>query len=341
MSRATPPEESSLDDHSAAFETDPRIDLIRDRIPDGKPDWTENIAWTMCDPGAGVGIFGHLGRMQPDRRIWEGLSLIYLPDGSSLANRSLGISLAEARNGEYHYQPLVPGRLWRYAFRGVAQRVRPDDLRRRPVGDEPFEEASYDLLFEAVEPVFNMHRSDAASERMHLEHGGRMRGVVCAGGRRFEIDCTAYRDHSVSQRTFTTLDSETWAHCVFPSGRVFSLLQVTRGERHILEGHVYRDGTIQVARPLDVPDLADFAANPRRGVISLESGSERLDIRWETLAAGYVPFQLLRPVGMRPGVDRSDPTNMVVLECPTRYEWDGEVGHGWLERSRPLRALRD
>lgn len=327
--------------HDTSFPTDPIIDLIRTAIPDGKPDWTENIAWSMCDPSAGVSIFGHLGRMQPDRRIWEGLSLIYLPDGSTLVNRSLGVSLAEARNGEYHYKPVIPGKLWRYTFHGVAQRVTRDDLRQRPVGDEPHEEASYDLVFEAIQPVFNMHKSDASSSRMHLEHGGRMHGVVMAGGKRFNIDCMAYRDHSMSERTFTTLDSETWAHCVFPSGRVFSILEVSRGDKHILEGQIYQNGKMAFAKPVSVPDLTDTNAGPHRGVLKIESDSKHHDIQWEILDAGYVPFQLLRPVGMRPGIDRTNAQNMVVLECPTKYVWDGEVGYGWLERTRPLQALKD
>lgn len=319
--------------------TDPEIDLIRTRIPEGMPDWTENIAWSMCDPLAGVSIFGHLGRMQPDRRIWEGLSIIYLPGGAVLVNRSLGVSLAEARNREYHYQPLVPGKLWRYSFDGVAQRVNAADLRRRPVADEPFEPVSYELLFEAVQPVFNMHNSDANSERMHLEHGGSMRGVVVADGQRFLIDCRAYRDHSVSRRTFTTLDSETWANCVFPGGRVFSVLEVRRGDRLLREGQVFIDGRMHHATPIAIPDLTDTAANPRRGVLEIESASRRHAIAWQTLEASHTPFQLLRPVGMRPGIDHSDRTHVVAIECPTRYTWDGEVGYGWLERSRPLATL--
>jgi hypothetical protein len=55
----------------------------------------------------------------------------------------------------------------------------------------------------------------------------------------------------------------------------------------------------------------------------------------------FVPFQLLRPVGMRPGIDLSDPENMVAVQCPTKFHWDGETGYGWMERTRPLKALRN
>jgi hypothetical protein len=37
--------------------------------------------------------------MQPNRSIWEGMSLIFLPNGELLVNLSLGVSLAEAATG--------------------------------------------------------------------------------------------------------------------------------------------------------------------------------------------------------------------------------------------------
>ena len=51
------------------------------------------------------------------------------------------------------------------------------------------------------------------------------------------------------------------------------------------------------------------------------------------------PFNLLRPTGMRPGIDTAERDGMVAVQCPTRYRWNGEVGYGWLERTRRLGAL--
>jgi hypothetical protein len=324
------------DSHTGA---DPALDLIRRDIPGDKPHWTENIAFWMHDARAGVQLYAHLGRMQPDRSIWEGLSIIFLPDGAVLVNRSLGVSVAEARNTEYHYRPVVPNELWSFAFQGVAQRVDAHELRRRAIGDESHEAVSYDLVFEAVQPVFNMHASDSNAERMHLEQGGRVKGVFVVDGARVLIDCTGYRDHSVSQRTFTTLDSETWANCVFPSGRVFSLLEVSRGDKRVLEGQVYRDGRMQLAKPVRVPDLTDTTGSPHAFAISLETAGKVIEIEAETRPSRFLPFNLLRPTGMRPGIDTSDASGMVAVQCPTQYRWDGEIGYGWLERTRRLSDL--
>jgi hypothetical protein len=321
--------------------TDPVIDEIRSSIPEDKPDWTENLCWTMHDPRSGISLYGHLGRMQPNRAIWEGLSLIYLPNGQLLVNRSLGVSVAAARNAEYDYRPLVPLKLWRYCFEGVAQRVDPRDLRTRPLGDEPFEAVSYDLIWESLQPVYDMHNSERGSERMHLEHGGTVKGAFTIGGQRVTVNCTGYRDHSVSQRTFTTLNSETWAHCAFPSGKVFSILEVSRVERQVLHGQVYENGRMLHATPQMVPDLDDSSGRPHHGVIRAATEKGEVEVEWQTIDGRFVPFNLLEPVGMRPGIDRSRADAMVAVQCPARFVWDGEGGYGWLERTRPLRALQD
>jgi hypothetical protein len=320
-------------------EADHAIDLIRTEIPPDKPDWTENICWTMHDPDTGICLYGHMGRMQPDRSMWEGLSLVYLPDGDVLVNRSLGLNVSRARNGEYECTPLVTNRVWEYRFEGTMQRADAQVLRTRPIADEPSVAVSYHLVYDAVQPIYNMHDSGLESERMHLEQGAVVQGYFDIGGRRIEVNCTGYRDHSVSRRTFKTLDSETWAHCTFPSGKTFSLLQVSRQEVQILKGQVFENGEMQIATGDSYPDLLDTAGNPHSGIIRLQTDARQLEIGCEVVDSRFVPFNLLPPTGLRPGVKLSDPELMVAVQCPARYTWAGEAGYGWLERIRPLKAL--
>jgi len=330
---------SGIDGTGSQGAADPAIDLIRTEIPSDKPDWTENLCWTMHDPDTGLCLYGHMGRMQPDRSIWEGLSLVYLPDGEILVNRGLGANVRQAKNGEYECEPIVANKVWQFRFEGAMQRTDAQALRTRPVADEPAESVSYRLVYDAVQPVYNMHDADLNSERMHLEQGARVKGHFVIGGRRTEVDCTGYRDHSVSRRTFRTLDSETWANCTFPSGRVFSLLQVSRQEVRILKGQVFDNGRMQVATVDGYPDLSDTAGNPHTGLIRLQTDSGQVEIGVEVADARFVPFNLLSPTGLRPGLDLSNPENMVAVQCPARYTWDGEPGYGWLERVRPNRAV--
>ncbi|MCY4428605.1 MAG: hypothetical protein OXC05_16455 [Halieaceae bacterium] len=321
------------------FVTDPAIDLIRTAIPEDKPDWTENLCWTMHDPQTGLSLYAHLGRMQPNRAVWEGLSLLYLPNGEALVNRSLGVNPSEARNREYHYRPVIPNKIWNFQFDGVMQRVLPEQLRTRPVADEPFEPVSYELIFEAVQPVYNRDHSSLDSEKMHLEQGGTIRGAIVVDGTRMDINCTGYRDHSVSRRTFRTLDLETWAHCTFPSGKVFGILEVRRTEVQIMNGQVFQHNRIQRASAETIVDLSATDGSPHAGVIHLQLDSGPIEINYQTAPSQSLAFNLLRPVGLRPGLDLSNPENMLAVQCPAKFTWDGEIGYGWLERARPTRAI--
>lgn len=327
--------------HHTGVETaaDPAIDLIRTEIPPDKPDWTENLCWTLHDPHSGICLYGHMGRMQPDQSIWEGLSLLYLPDGEVLVNRSLGSNLSEARNREYECRPIVANKLWQYRFDGTMQRADAERLRTRPVQDEPGEAVSYHLVYDAIQPIYNMHGADLDSERMHLEQGAIVKGHFVIGGRRIEIESRGYRDHSVSRRTFRTLDSETWSHCAFPSGRAFGILQVSRSEVQILKGQVYQNGRMEIATADCYPDLLDTAGRPHDGLVRLQTESGDIEIACEVMDGRFVPFNLLPPTGLRPGIDLSNSHSMIAVQCPAKYRWDGETGYGWLERIRPTSAI--
>jgi hypothetical protein len=122
---------------------------------------------------------------------------------------------------------------------------------------------------------------------------------------------------------------------------VFSILEVTRAERQVLHGQVYRDGRMLHATPRVVPGLEDSSGHPHRGVIRATTEGGEVEVEWETIDGRFVPFNLLEPVGMRPGIDRSRADAMVAVQCPARFAWDGEQGYGWLERTRPLRALKE
>lgn len=330
-----------MQDASRETTADPALDLVRTEIPPDKPDWTENICWTMHDPQTGISLYGHMGRMQPDQSIWEGLSLVYLPGGQVLVNRSLGTSTSEARNQEYECKPIVANKAWHYRFSGAMQRVDAKTMRTRPIPDESSEIVTYNLGYDAIQPIYNMHGAALDSDRVHLEQAAVVKGYFVIAGKRTDIECMGYRDHSVSRRTFKTLESETWAHCAFPSGKAFSILQVSRSEVQILKGQVFRDGVMEVATATGYPDLFDTEGHPREGFVRLQTASGEIEIGCEVVGQRYACFNLLPPTGLRPGLDLSNPENMAAIQCPARYRWDGETGYGWLERIRPTRAIAE
>ncbi|MET0985757.1 MAG: hypothetical protein ABW034_10160 [Steroidobacteraceae bacterium] len=54
----------------------------------------------------------------------------------------------------------------------------------------------------------------------------------------------------------------------------------------------------------------------------------------------YFPVTLTLPTGIYTGVDVDSPHLPCSIEAPATYTFDGEVGHGWIERIRRVGNLR-
>lgn len=102
-----------------------------------------------------------------------------------------------------------------------------------------------------------------------------------------------------------------------------------------MEGQVFRDGRMENVTALSVADLHDSSGAPYTGTINLQGDAGDIEIQYEIVDKRYVNFNLLHPVGLRPGIDLNRTECMFATECPVKFTWDGEVGYGWLERVRP------
>jgi hypothetical protein len=318
----------------------------RDRIhtPPGNVEaWSENLLVWGHDHHNQISLWTHMGRMTYDPTIWEGVAYIYLPNGELLVHRSMGNSIdAAVVNAEYRYTPVIPGQTWLYHFDGLAQRVAPDVLARGMIHNEPYERASFNLVFDGVHPVFDFGGDDMEDQgwaTMHLEQGGTLRGEVIFEGKRHYINCTGYRDHSVGPRTNSVLLSETWAHCVFPSGRCYSGLQITEeGHKPLLAGYIYEDSKILPIKPTVVPELRDTMGNPRKFDVEATCGERVIKLSGK-MTGPHMTMTLRTPVGIGSGFEPGSPERTVVVEAPAIFEWDGETGYGWIERIRRVSAL--
>jgi hypothetical protein len=319
----------------------------RDRIQIPPPNvalWSENLLVWFHDPATGLCLWTHLGRMAYNADIWEGVSYVLLPDGEVLANHSMGVCRHECRIGnEYLVVPVWPGKTWQFRFDGLAQRAKAADLSTRLIAHEHYEPLSYDLVFEGLHPLFDFsHASmtDQAWGTMHLEQGGSVRGTVRFGGREHEINCTGYRDHSAGPRNNEPLLSDEWVLCVFPSGRVFGAFHVTEvGNKNPMKsGFIYEDGKVHSIETLVMPALDDACGNPKQFTVkALCNGRER--ILHGTMGDRYFPVTLTLPTGLATGIDPASPSLPCSIEAPAIYTFEGETGHGWIERIRRVENL--
>jgi hypothetical protein len=329
------PKDHMLDHHTLPYPSD-RIHVP----PAGVENWSENLLVWAHDPGTGLSLWTHMGRMGHDPEIWEGVAYVLLPDGEVLANRAEGICRARAKIGtEYAYDPVWARQTWHFHFDGLAKRASTAELCSRLIVNEPSEQLSFDLVFEGLHPIFDYadEMGDQAWGTMHVEQGGTIRGTVRFGGNEYDIDCTGYRDHSAGPRNYRALESEEWVLCAFPSGRVFAAYHVLEEGRknpmairaHLRGRKGHEDADRADARPRRLRGQSE-AHRGRRLSRRRGAGAHR------PMGDRYLPLTLTLPTGIATGIDTTSPHLVGVVEAPAVYEWDGETGYGWIERIRRI-----
>jgi hypothetical protein len=85
------------------------------------------------------------------------------------------------------------------------------------------------------------------------------------------------------------------------------------------------------ATPIATPGLEDPQGAPRTFTVQLESDFGEMTVEAEMLHA--MSFHLREPIGQPLGTDWSSERNCINVEGPTRVEWNGETGYGWVERT--------
>lgn len=318
--------------------TDP-ADELPHTPPRDVPLWTENYAWVCYDPAVGVGVMAHLGRTPFDPRLWRGTAVAFLPGGGLRAARTVGRPAAPeiAGNGALALTCVRPFERWNLRFDGAARPTDRADVARRLVPDIDLELLRLDLDFQALAPVWDLGAAMGNQDWGHAHHeqAGRYTGTVTTGADTHTLDCTGFRDHTTGPRDFGRFRRTFWSHGEFPSGRVFCVLRIWDEQDNVSlnQGFVYDGTRLRPAVPGELPTLTDPDGSPHRVTVCFDADGP-VEITGEVVHS--TAFALHEPNDLAIGTDHARPGTKVIVEAPTRYEWDGEVGWGWLERSRVL-----
>jgi hypothetical protein len=335
---------TTLNTAFSAIELDPAIDIPIPPVP----GQSENLVFFGVDQGADLAFWCHLGRLAPDGSIWEGIFALYLPDDRVLSHRSVGRSVLTPATAEIQCDPVEPLRQWSIHLDGVAQQVAKPDAGAGPVtlchgpGDSrvssPYEPLGVDILFTGTSPVFDTDVSGQGWGKTHIHQLGRFAGTVKYGSRARAVDFVGGRDHTRGPRDYTSMAGEWWATCTFPSGRRLDLLQTWRTDGFVWSSGAVHDGyRSHVVSQMERVPLSDTLGRPANFDLTFTLGSGPITVA-ATALDGF-PYTLIRPTGFLPGQVAVDPDTLLVVESPAQFEWDGEVGFGWIERCRQLREL--
>jgi hypothetical protein len=293
------------------------------------------------DPGTKLGHYFYLVAETDDVELRRESVFLLLPDGSVLAQNGAGRNSrgAVAAGDGLELECLEPFRHWRGRYAGAMYRLTDHEIVHGPPPGAELVDVVVDIDVESAAPPWNTEGDwgeQPPSLRYHQFYDAR--GTVELAGERHRFSGQGFRSHSRRRRDMPGFTGHAIISGRFPSGRGFGLLRyratADRPERG--RGFLYIDGAVSDADVVVWPHLEQAVPGGERLTIELHAAGRRALIRAETIASAFVtPTPERRTYGAHPG----DGPGTVLSPAFARYEWDGEVGYGGLERSALRRDI--
>jgi hypothetical protein len=312
------------------------------------PLWSETMFFMVWSPANGVGVWLHMGVVPEDKTLWWAQTYVMLPDGKVLVDRSFGRTpdISGPDTGNLKVTCVEPLKRWRLRFDGAGDMSSTDDLARGLGGAGIVAPCAFEIELDALSPVYDMHAAMAEelswnAGNLHHEQTFAARGELRAGSRQWTFDDgVAVRDHSRGERDFKDFGGWVWNHAVWPeSGRVMAgaLMWRSGADRWISSvAMVLDNGRTEVLGDFRMTGLSSYGGHPRELQMSaIRADGGRAEVYGEVLHNVTMTYAepnhnlngaLLVPThGLR--------NQLVADESIIRWEWDGEIGYGHVERA--------
>ncbi len=181
------------------------------------------------------------------------------------------------------------------------------------------------LLSEAKHVLDTQEEGDLMGHPWRFEQLCRATGIFRVAGQTYQVDGGANRIRRQSVRREAKLRGHAWQAGLFPSGRGFAYIAYPArddGKPTYNEGYIYEgDGELIPARVVDAPWLRALVSRGDDAACVLETADGRVRIDGETQLSTF----MIMPPEVGGGLQLS--------QSIVRYRWDGEDGHGMMERS--------
>lgn len=183
------------------------------------------------------------------------------------------------------------------------------------------------LLAEAKRVLDTQEEGDLMGHPWRFEQLCRAEGVLTVDGKRYDIRGGANRVRRKSIRREAKLRGHAWQAGLFADGRGFGYIAYPErddGKPTYNEGYVYfGEGPLVPARVVEAPWLDRLLPNGEKVACVLESEQGTVRIEGETALSAFI----VMPPEIGGGLQ--------LCQSIVRYTWDGEPGHGMMERSTP------
>ncbi len=299
------------------------------------PDHHEAYWMYGYDPVSRVGHYLYLAAERDDLLLRRESVFVLLPDGSMLAQYGAGRNsrAAIAAGDRLEFECLRPFSRWHGRYAAAMHRLVGEEIINGPrSGSEPVE-AVIDMDVQSVAAPWNTEGDwgeQPPSVRYHQFYDAH--GTVEVGGATYSFGGPGFRSHSRRRRDMAGFTGHAIINGRFPGGRGFGLLRyratADRPERG--RGFLYVDGVMTDADVVVWPHLTEVIPARERAQIELRTERHRAVITVETITSAFVT---VTPGGRELGAQPGDGPGTVLSPAFARFEWDGEVGYGGLERS--------
>ncbi|MDX1649520.1 MAG: hypothetical protein R3263_06670 [Myxococcota bacterium] len=239
-----------------------------------EPNFNESMYFNFFDPRRRLGGWMRLGNRANEGHAEVSVCL-YLPDGRVLFQfQRPGIRDNAAFDaGGLRVQVEEPGQRLRTTFRGRAvELAEPRAMAdpRRAFRENPLREVAFDLVHDAVGPMYGHAGSRREASRSaekqfakaHYEQHMHVTGTLTIGDERFEVDGYGLRDHSWGPRFWQAIHRYEWLTLNFGPdlGAMVSVIQRDPDGEEVTKGGVLVRGD-RVERLVDAEIDATYEEN--------------------------------------------------------------------------------
>ena len=322
-------------------------------------NWTEHYFFQGYDFESQYGVCIHIGRLVDDPQIWRSTLQIYLPDQQLLTTILWGRDshIFGPGAGPLKISCVEPFNLWTIAFDGVAQRVTREALMQDIIEDAPVEPIRFNLLFEAVGPLFGRKKEQAEAKAVgtfHTEQIVRMRGHFQHRGALFTVSGHGARDHSAGPRDYGPVIGDVWFQSHYENGDCL-MVQVVRFDDGELRNSYYFDAASREVEMLDIIDhpfvatadtaqgsvardpLADPSVRHFEFRLRRKDGRD-LHVKGELVHSHAISY--MSPMEELNGTLSDGRDGIQMCESPARVEMNGVPGWALRERALRVRCLQ-
>jgi hypothetical protein len=302
--------------------------------------WSENwLTYVWC-PEESIGIYFHVCRRPGSTGVYEETFNVYLPGDRFLTSRGFA-PIRDDTGPEVagvSFRCDEPFKRWTKCFRGAARQVSAAELWAGPLQDGPATDVDFEMTIETMSPPFDYgaEKLEQAWGTGHYEQHHEMTGRLRYDGRDIELRGAGLRDHSWGPRDWSGIGETTWFHGQFPtSGRSFMVISVPGRPPYerFLYAVVSDREKVYRAQITQVPSSHEVCEAGGRYVLALTTSTGPSVIRAEVMQS--MPMTFLAPAEIGHGIHTGPAATHDFVENMTRFEWDGEIGHGMVTGCRP------